>query len=66
MIKINKTVYGYCPEFDDNNHPIQIVSNSKNNANKATGCKCNDANYCKYIMTHGGQCPLAEKYINNL
>ncbi len=71
MINISKTVYGYCPEFDEPSHKIEIIYTNPVYINgqlirKADRAKCENSYDCQYLQEHNGQCPLINKHIDNI
>ena len=70
MINISKTVYGYCPEFDEYNHKIQVTF-SRNSFGGArthtvTGFSCDNMYDCQCLREHNGQCPLMKEHIDDI
>lgn len=70
MIKINKTVYGYYPEFDEDNHKIQVIfsrnSFGETHAHIVDRFSCDNMYDCQCLREHNGQCPLMKEHIDDI
>lgn len=62
-----ETWRGYCPEFDDDEHPIEVSLMRANFLGGSTlpptidHIKCEDTKTCQYLATRK-QCPLLKRF----
>ena len=62
-----KTQRGYCPEFDDDEHPVEVLFAKVYLAGgniivKPLQAECHEANNCQFLHEHK-QCPLIDKLL---